>query len=423
MTADRGAPVTGGKKDSQATGPGKSGPITSVPPHRRGSLRVKELVERARRLTGLADLGPDTWQEGLTALVDSLNEEASLTPYGETKMAERLIEQLAERLKFEASWAAHPEIADERIVAPLFGVGLGRTGSNALGFMMSQDPVRRMLRTWEANAPSPPPEKATEHTDSRIALAEGWVDRMLRENPEYGSFVPLAAEGPAECVYLLAFDFRSQLFEAFGRIPSYSEWLFNCDMEPAYRYHHRILQMLQLRYPTPRWFLRSPPHMHAMKDLGRVYPDARFIHTHRDVAAMIPSEAALFASLVDPLTDDPDHKYLGQHLADVRVECLRRLMAFRDDGRQERFFDIGFLEMQTDPLDPITRLYAWMGEDLTPQTRAKMERWWDENSRGRHGTRRYDAAEYGVTVDGLRERFKFYTDRFPQFTRPATPRT
>ena len=387
-----------------------------------GSLSVRELVARARRLSGLEDLGPDTWREGLTVLVDSLNNEASLTLYGETKIAERLIEQLAERLKFEASYAAHPEIADQQIVPPLFGVGLGRTGSNALGFMMSQDPARRVLRSWEAHAPSPPPDKATEHTDPRIFISASRIAGNHRENPDQQGFFPVAADGPTECVFLLAFDFRSQLFESWGRVPSYSEWLFACDMEPAYRYHHRILQMLQLRYPTPRWFLRSPPHMHAMKELGRVYPDARFIHTHRDVAAMIPSEAALFASLVDPLTDDPDHTYLGQHLADVRVECLRRLMAFRDDGREERFFDIGFLEMQTDPLDPITRLYAWLGEDLSPETRAKMERWWDENSRGRHGTRRYDAAEYGVTVDGLRERFKFYTDRFPQFTRPAGTR-
>jgi Sulfotransferase family len=390
-----------------------------------GSLQVGELVARARRLTGLDDLGPDTWQEGLTVLVASLNTEAALTRYGELKAAERLIEQLAERLKFEASYAAHPEVADQNIVSPLFGVGLGRTGSNAIGFMLSQDPARRMLRTWEANTPSPPPEpdRVARHLDPRISLAKDWVERMKRENPTYGSFVPIAAEGPAECVYLLQFDFRSQNFESWGRVPSYSEWLFGCDMEPAYRYHHRILQMLQLHYPAPQWFLRSPPHMHAMKELARVYPDARFVHTHRDVAAMIPSEAALFASLVDPLTSDPDHQYLGRHLADVRVECLRRLLAFRDDGNEDRFFDIGFLEMQTDPLDPITRLYAWLGLELTAQTRATMEHWWDENSRERHGTRRYDATEYGVTVDGLRDRFRFYADRFPQFTRPAAARS
>jgi hypothetical protein len=245
---------------------------------------------------------------------------------------------------------------------------------------------------------------------------------MHRENPKYGDFVPLTAEGPAECVYLLAFDFRSQIFEAYGRIPSYSEWLLSCDMEPAYRYHYRILQMLQLRCPPRKWFLRSPPHMHAMKELGRVYPDARFVMTHRDVAAMIPSEAALFASLVEPLTDDLDEPYLGQHLADVRVECLRRLLAFRDDGREDLFFDIGFLEMQANPLDPVGRLYTWLGEELTPGTEAAMERWWDGNARERHGSRRYSAETYGVTEEGIRERFTFYTDRFPQFTQPAQRR-
>jgi hypothetical protein len=380
------------------------------------NLNVDTLVEAARQRTGLADFGPDTWQEGLGVLVKSLNEEAALNATGEAILTERIVDILSERLKFEQSWKDHPEIADEQIVRPVIGIGLGRSGSNALGFMMAQDPARRVLRSWEAHFPSPPPEKASEQSDPRIALAIARHQRERERFPEAGDKAPSDPQGPTECVFLLAYDFRSQLFEAWGRNPSYSKWLFACDMEPAYRFHKRVLQMLQWKCGPKNWFVRSPPHMHGVFELGRVYPDALFIQTHRNVDAMIPSEAALFSAHLTSMTSEPDEPYLGRHLAEVRVICLERLMAFRD-RHPEKFFDIGFYEMAEDVIGRIRALYAWLGEELSDLAEQRMRKWWSENSEGRHGARSYDAARYGVDPAELKQRFAFYHDRFPDLTR------
>jgi hypothetical protein len=223
--------------------------------------------------------------------------------------------------------------------------------------------------------------------------------------------------GPTECVFLLAFDFRSQLFEAWGRVPSYSTWLFACDMTPAYEYHKRILQMLQWQEGPKTWFIRSPPHMHGIFELGRVYPDARFVQTHRNVDAMIPSEAALFSSHYTPMTAEPDEPYIGRHLADVRVECLRRLMAFRDQN-EDKFFDIGFYDMQADAMGQIRKFYAWLGDDLSDVAAHRMSKWWNENSAERQGSRKYSPEQYGVDAEDLKQRFAFYHDRYPDLVWP-----
>ncbi len=384
-----------------------------------GKLAVDELVEAARRRTGLADFGPDTWQEGLGVLVTSLNEEAALNATGHAIISERIVDLLSERLKFEQSWKDHPEIADEVIVRPVIGIGLGRSGSNALGFVMAQDPNRRVLRSWEAHFPSPPPENATEDSDPRIDLAVARHERERERFPEAGDKAPSDPRGPTECVFVLALDFRSQLFEAWGRNPSYSKWLFSCDMTPAYDYHKRVLQSLQWKCGPKTWFIRSPPHMHGVFELGKTYPDALFIQTHRNVDDMIPSEAALFSSHLTSMTDEPDEPYIGKHLADVRVICLERLMAFRDQN-PDKFFDIGFYEMADDVMGRIRALYEWLGDDLTDEAAAGMQAWWNENSAGRHGARSYDAARFGVDQDELKQRFAFYHDRFPELTsRPA----
>src|SRR5207344_1189446 len=89
---------------------------------------------------------------------------------------EQIAGYLVNRLNVEQWYARHPEIDAQEIVAPLFGLGLPRTGSTALSFLLAQDLARRSLRNWEAITPCPPPETATEHTDPRIAQAQAGID-------------------------------------------------------------------------------------------------------------------------------------------------------------------------------------------------------------------------------------------------------
>jgi hypothetical protein len=224
--------------------------------------------------------------------------------------------------------------------------------------------------------------------------------------------LPTSATGPQECLLLLALAFRSQVFEGMARIPSYSDWLLSCDMEPAYRYHRRVLKLLQWRCPPSTWWLKTPSHMLAIQALDRVYPDARFVMTHRDVAAVLPSVAALMATLSGSLTDQPDPGYLGEHNRATWHTALGRLGEFRDRDNEKRFLDIQFGEMQTDPLEAMRRLFGWLGERLAPDVQEQMRSWWEDNARARHGTHRYRPESYGLDVGRIREQFRFYTDRF-----------
>ena len=375
-------------------------------------MRAGDLIDAACARTGLRDFGEDTWREGLDVLVRSTNDDAALSDLGEGVVADQLVGYLVNRLEIEDWYHRHPEIDDQEIVAPLFGLSLPRTGSTALSFLLAMDPARRSLRTWESGKPCPPPETATEHTDPRIAASQAGIDMQEQLFPDFVGMLPTSAVGPQECLLILAFDFRSQVFEGMARIPTYSAWLFDCDMEPAYRYHKRVLKLLQWRCPPTRWWLKTPSHMHAITELDRVYPDARFVMTHRDIASVVPSVAAVMSALGGMLTDDPDPRYLGRHNSDVWETALRRTLAFRDAGGESRFFDIAFADMQADPIAAVRRLYAWLGDDLTPVAEARMREWWDANSRERHGTHSYRPEEYGLDVDTLRDRFRFYTERF-----------
>jgi Sulfotransferase family len=376
------------------------------------AIEVEQLIETAVTRTGSDDFGGETWREGLAVLVDSITRESALNELGESVMTDQIVGLLVNRLQVEQWYARHPEIDEQEIVAPLFGLGLPRTGSTALSFLLACDTSRRSLRTWEAGKPCPPPETATEYTDPRIAETQVNIDITNQMFPGFEGMLPTAATGPQECILVMALDFKSQVFEGMASIPAYSSWLMSCDMESAYRYHRRVLQLLQWRCPPERWWLKTPAHMHSIEALNRVYPDARFVMTHRDVGKVLPSVCAVFEALSNILTTKPDPLAIGAHNADLWRRSLQRLIAFRDSGNEERFFDVSFGEVQRDPLTAVARLYAELGDDLSGDARARMEGWWAESSKERSGPHTYKAETYGLDPASIREQFAFYYERF-----------
>ena len=67
-----------------------------------------------------------------------------LNDIGVGAMTDQIVSNLVNRLQIEQWYGRHPEIDDQEIVAPLFGLGLPRTGSTALSFLLAQDPARRV---------------------------------------------------------------------------------------------------------------------------------------------------------------------------------------------------------------------------------------------------------------------------------------
>jgi hypothetical protein len=370
------------------------------------------LVEEACARAGSDDFGPATWREGLEVLTHALSTEGCLNEVGRRVYSDQIVGYLVNRLEVEKWYHLHPEIGDERIVAPLFGLGLPRTGSTALSFLLACDRSRRSSRMWEASSPCPPPETATEDSDPRIAQCQAGIDMSNRMFPDFAGMLPTSATGPQECILIMAMDFRSEVFEGMALLPSYTDLLLSCDMAPAYRYHERVLKLLQWHCPPTRWWLKTPAHMTTIDGLDEVYPDARFVMTHRDIGSVLPSLCSLKEALSKPVVESLDPHALGRHEVRLWRESLRRLVEFRDSDRECRFFDVSFNDMQSDPIAAIEKLYGNLGDDLDPGARERMVEWWEQGAKDRRRGSAPDPAAYGLNVQSLRAEFAFYHDRF-----------
>jgi hypothetical protein len=374
-------------------------------------LDVERLEAAAVEAAGSDDFGSTSYRDGLTVLVGSLNHEAQLSELGTAALDAQITGMLENRLRVIAWRRAHPEVADERIEAPLVVIGLPRTGTTLLSALLGCDPGRRPLMRWESADCIPPPETATFHTDPRIEATWAGMQMLDAINPGFKAIHYDPADGPTECVTLLAQHFVSTLFETLANMPTYGEWLLAVDETDAYAHHHDVLQVLQSRAPG-RWSLKSPHHGLAVRELRAQYPDARVVVTHRDPVTVIASVCSLIQSLSSTFSDADHTKYIAAHWPAVAEVIVTRIAEFRDTHGDDGFLDVQYPDLTADPLGVVRAIYEWEGTEYTPKAAAAMRAYMADNQQGKFGRHAYSLEPFGLDAGELTERFAPYVERF-----------
>jgi len=380
-------------------------------------LESEALLAEARRRTGLSDFGADDFREPLDRLTRSLREEAELNDVGRAMQFERNVGLLVNRLRTEAHYARHPEIAEEPVEAPLVIVGLARTGTTMLHRMLASDPRWLALLWYESRNPAPFPDaEGAAAVDPRIADAEAEVAAMLEGSPDLISAHPMDAHAPDEEIMLFEHAFLSMNPEAFCRLPSYVEWLEGADLRPGYGYLLRLLRFLQWQkrragFGARRWVLKAPFHLGSLDALFATLPDAKIAMTHRDPVQTIPSLCSLIRTLRVLGSDRVDDAEIGAHWAGRYARALERAIAVREDC-EDRFVDVHYADLVADPMSQVARIYAHADLDLSDEARARMRQWAVENERDRRPVHAYTLEEFGFDEAGLRGQFAAYVERF-----------
>jgi hypothetical protein len=306
-------------------------------------LDPDRLLEAARRRTGLGDFGEPSFREGLERLVDGFEREAALTTLGRVVARRDLLRLLEGRLRLEAALRAEPAIERSEIRAPIFLLGLPRTGTSILHELLAQDPANRVPTSWEVMHPWPAPEAASFESDPRIAAVERQLAGVERLIPGFQAVHRMGATLPQECVAITAHEFASILFTTTHRVPAYQRWLESLDHRGLYRAHRRWLQYFQWRVPRERWVLKSPGHLWTLDALLAVHPDARIVQTHRDPLRVVASLVSLTALLRSLASDAVDPREIAREWAprlaeglDASMRARLRRLVPRLRGRRDR---------------------------------------------------------------------------------------
>lgn len=377
------------------------------------TLTVDGLIAAARAKTGLTDLGDEWFTEPLGVLVTALEDEAQLSELGRTMTERRLTALLVDRLRLRALQRAHPEIAETEVTVAAEICGLPRTGSTLLHRLLAASPQLTSTLSWECSYPLPFPGESPA-AEIRKEKAERMMQMFLELSPDFGDIHTVVWDGPEEDVLLLDRSFTAMSFDSFYWVPSYGVWLRSFDQAPAYRELREWLQVLQWQDPARagrRWVLKSPHHLTAADTVLDEFPECTIVMTHRAPTSAIPSYASMVSSMTAQYSDKGDPVLIGRYWRDRFHECLTGFDEVRR-RRPDRFVDVPFQAMLSDPLGQAQRVLGALGLPVGPADTAAFEAYLEVNRQEKHGGHRYTAEDFGLTTAELETDFAFYANAY-----------
>jgi len=374
-------------------------------------LVADQLIEQARKATGLERFDSESFREGLGVLIADANR-CEYTEAGLERFRGSIVAALATRLKTTAYLQQRAELLQRPIERPVFVFGVPRTGTTLLSNLLAVDPARRSPLTWEIDDPVPPPARDQLYTDPRALARLEQEKKMVAARPEMFKYYRNSAIYPNECMFFIHADFKALVWESRGVLPNYRDWLFKqADLASTYEYHKRFLQLLQADAPGI-WNLKQPSHALWLEALLKVYPDARLVWTHRDPLTATGSFCSLLSLSHQAFMGRVDTKWLGENCSWQAAEHANRIMDFRDRCGEGRVIDVHYADLMRRPLESMRSLYQALGDEFTPQAEAAMKTWLADNPQDKFGRHEYKLAQYGLTPEQVRKMFERYSARY-----------
>jgi Sulfotransferase family len=377
-------------------------------------LSADAIVAQAAAMAGIASPVVSPFRANLDLLLACLNAEAGLKASALAGVQEQLVLPLRNRLEVSDWIRRHPEIRDEKIEQPIFLTGLPRSGTTYFQYLFDPEPSMRMLRYWEGQRPCPPPGFAPETIAGRIAECAA-EKAQARGNPLRARIAQIHlsdADGPEECLKVLDQTFANVGHYWTYRVPRYfARCLDGVDLLAAYEHYRQVLQLLQWRGEKKRWVLKWPCHLVALDAILQVFPDAKFVVTHRDPVQALASNCSLSAMLRRGTSHSVDLHEIGQQMKAMIHAYLQRLVAF-DKQYGERIAHVDYRTAVDQPDLAVAQALDRLGIPMTGSFEQAIVAWRAENPPGKRGTHDYALADYGLDAGEVAAEYAFYTERF-----------
>lgn len=374
-------------------------------------LDAAAIIAEAEDKVGISD-GDPTVRGNLERLTAALAETGDLSGEGEATTRYLFGLDTINRLEGQKWLRDHPEIGAEKIEAPVFLMGLPRSGTTYFQYLFDRDARFRLIRTWEGMTPNPPPGHDPESARRR---RDEWVERR-KLMPSFEGFDALHLydqDGSEECHAFLQQSYGAAGLNNLFRVPGYFNYLMDdLDLVETYKIHKRQLQLLQWKSPAKPWALKYPNHVIAMNEILEVYPDARFVMTHRDPVQTLASICKMTFNLRKMRAVDVDPREVGRNMRHFIQRHIDRIMAFDHGPNGDRVVHVDYYRLVENPVGEMRRIHAGIGIDTPDEIARSVGDWHRNNPKNARGKNDYTIEQWGLGEAEIADQFGDYMRRF-----------
>lgn len=379
-------------------------------------MSVAAVLAAATARTGLSDFGPRDFEGRLGRLLGEVEADANVWRRYKAQFVEQCTGAAANRLRNQAYFKRYPECRDIRIERPIIVVGLPRSGSTHLENLLGADRRLRHLPVWLGYQATPQPgeQAGPDGKDPRWARAEQRWERM-RSNPIMEAMHEHSPDHACGENELQLPDFATYQWEWMADVPRWRDFYYAQDQAPHYAYGRTVLQAIAHQFPSERrWMMKGNQHSEQLRALNAVYPDATIVMNHRDPLAILQSVLTMRGLYVLASQKRPDVAGHVAYWTDRIEHMLRSHVRDIDAVPPERRVDLMFQHIIADDVGTAQQVLEAAGLPSSGESAQDLRDYMERHPRGRAGRVVYDLeGDFGLDLAALRERFRFYTDRFP----------
>ncbi len=258
-----------------------------------------------------------------------------------------------------------------------------------------------------AEFPQPRPPRETWADNPVFQQLDAQFTKAHQENPDYTGLHYMTADEVEECWQLLRQSLHSVSYETLAHLPTYAQWLAKQDWTKPYQRHRKNLQLIGLNDPEKRWVLKNPSHLFALDALFATYPDALVVQCHRPAETLMASMCSLSQHTAEGWSNSFVGAQIGQDALETWSRGLELFNVVRAKHDPAQFCDVDYFDFIADPVQAVEGIYRRFGIELTDAARAAMEQMHAESQQGPRAPKHtYSLADYGLTAETVRERFR-----------------
>ncbi len=299
-------------------------------------------------------------------------------------------------------------IADTPLAAPpVFLIGHWRSGTTLLHEYMIHDPEFTFADTYSCFTPAHflVSRGFLKPAASILMPKKRPMDNMAAgfDRPQEDEFALCALGAPSPYMHLL-FANDPPKFKRFLTLRNIGEkertdWLDTLDF---------FLRSLTVQNPK-RVILKSPPHTARIRAILSRYPDAKFVHIHRDPYKLFPSTYNLWLRLAkDEGLQIPTGQGLEEYVLSTFEEMYEAFEADIPLLQSDQFCEISYKELTSAPARTVQKIYERLNLGDFERVRDKVEQFADSQKEYKKNKFELDPA----IADQIRQRWSGYIEKY-----------
>ncbi|EKE38792.1 hypothetical protein ENUP19_0368G0040 [Entamoeba nuttalli] len=322
------------------------------------------------------------------------------------------------------------ELNKVQIKKPIYIVALPRSGSTFTHTVLGCDPKSKKVLFYEHLAPG----SHTMTKEARLKISEMIIGQVTSEGKDLNKCHNMDnMMVPEEELFFMEGLAHSYIFStSLPRWEQFRQSAFEKDYSKVYEAVLGEMKMSAIEYPIPEhgyYLMKCVSHFMTMVPFFNIMCaddiEPRIVWIHREPVDEYKSAFYLMLNGRKKYLGDlglDDYKWLQESILKMNEIVLKNAIATREKWiaekpeRAKQICDIGFREMITDPIKVTQRIYDQFGLELTQEMKDSMLSIKKEGDpQKEYGRKEKRNEDFFIPDNEVRERFKWYYEKFGQF--------